>query len=290
MEEGENGYTTVGQRGRKSGRRDPYQKWLSNTYHTLVREVIESNNWGINVNQITAKLGELLTPEFRKRLEDRAFKPGWKMPKGKPTRKSVGEHLSELCADPETQVAKIGGRYYIVDSSSSQLNASVKAALQRKENMLEYNISPARNLAGCYAITDPASSGGLFMELFEQQARKFIDTGYWLEDILAYMIRYKLFSNDVYSKENGLDKRMLREGWERCFGNTRLLVFVCAVSPPDFLDYMMSRHGSRWAAGFLEKRWDSIIEKAAKSPASEIEVAALSAIRGGTFRIRRRNA
>jgi hypothetical protein len=286
VEEDENGYTLAGRRGRKSGKRDPYQKWLSKTYHTLVREVIESNNWGLNLNQITAKLGELLTPEFRKRLEDEALKPGWKMPKGKPTRKSVGEHLSELCADPKTQVARIGGRYYIVDSSSTQLNASVRQVLQKK-NMIEYNISPARNVAGCYTFTDPLSSAGLFIDLFNQQVERFIDSGYWLEDILAHMVRYNLFSNGVYSKENGLDKRTLRDGWERCFGNTRLLVLTCAISPPDFLDYMLSRHGNRWAMSFLEKRWDAIMEKAAKNPASELEAMALSVLREGTYPLRR---
>ena len=289
MEESENGYPKMG-RGRKWGETDPYQKWVSATYHALVRRVVESNNWGLNIVEITAKLGELLTPEYRQRLEASAPKHGWKMPKGKPTRKSVGEHLSELCSDHKTQVAKIGGGYYIVDSSSTQLNASVRAVLQQKKNMIEYNISPARNVAGCYTFTDPASAGGLFIDLFEQQVRKFIDSGYWLEDILAHMIRYNLFSNGVYSKENGLDRRTLRESWERCFGNTRLLVLACAISPPDFLDYMMSRHGNRWTACFLEKKWDSIIEKTTKNPASEFEVTALSATREGTFPMRRRNA
>jgi hypothetical protein len=256
----------------------------------LVREVVKSNNWGLNVNQITEKLDELLTPEYRKRLEDRAPKPGWKMPKGSPTRKSVGEHLSEFCADPKTQVAKIGGRYYVVDYSSSHLNKSVKAVLQPKGNMLEYNISPARNLAGSYAITDPADSCGLFTDLFEQQVKKFIDCGYWLEDILEYMIRYELISKDAYSKENGLDKRMLRESWERCFGNTRLVVFASAISPPDFLDYMMSPHGSRWTSNILEKKWDSIMERAAKNPPSKFGVAAQSEIRRQAFRTRRRIA
>ena len=48
---------------------DPYQKWVSATYHALVRGVVKSNNWGLNIVEITAKLGELLTPEYRQRLE-----------------------------------------------------------------------------------------------------------------------------------------------------------------------------------------------------------------------------
>jgi len=276
-------------RGRKSGKTDPYQEWVSATYHTLVRKVVESNNWGLNIIEITAKLGELLTPEYRQRLEATVLEHGWKMPKGKPTRKIVGNHLNAMCGDPEKAVARVGGGYYIVDSSSTQLNASVRKVL-RKKNWFDWNISFARNLAGCYTITDPAKSHHLFIDLFEQQVKRFHGSGYWLKDILAYMIRYNLISSEVYSKENGLDKKMLREGWERCFGNTRLLVLAYAVSPPDFLEYLMSRHGASWVTKVLEKRWDSIMGEVAKRPRSEHDIAALSSIRQGAWPIRRREA
>ena len=287
MEESENGYPKMG-RGRKSGEPDPYQKWVFATYHALVRRVVESNNWGLNIVEITAKLGELLTPEYRQRLEASAPKRGWKMPKGKPTRKIVGDHLNAMCTDHRTNVAKIGGGYYIVDSSSSQLNASVREVLQQKKNLVDWNISLARNLAGCYTVTDPAKSHGLFFDLFQQRVNEFIERGYWLKDILAYMIRYDLISSEVYSKQNGLDRKMLREGWKRCFGNTRLLVLAYAVSPPDFLEYMMSPHGNSWATNFLDKKWDSIMNKVKKRPRSEFEMAALSAIRERTFPTRSR--
>jgi hypothetical protein len=212
------------------------------------------------------------------------------MPKGKPTRKKVGEHLNALWADPKESVARVGGGYYLIDSSSTRLNASVRKFV-RKKNLVEWNISPARNLAGCYTITDPAKSHYLFFDLFQQQVKEFIfESRYWLEDILEHMLRHKLVSSEVYSKENGLDKKMLREGWQRCFGNTRLLVLAYAVSPPDFLDYLMSPHGNSWATNFLEKKWDSIMNEAARRPRSELGMAALSKVRQGALPIRRREA
>jgi hypothetical protein len=255
----------------------------------LVRKVVESNNWGLNIIEITAKLGELLTPEYRQSLEATAPKRGWKMPKGRPTRKIVGNHLNAMYGDPKKAVARVGGGYYIVDSSSTQLNASVRKVLRKKKNWFDWNISLARNLAGCYTITDPAKSHYLFFDLFQQQVKEFIESGYWLEDILAYMIRYDLISTEVYSKENGLDKKMLREGWERCFENTRLLVLACAISPPDFLEYMMSRHGTSWVTNVLEKKWDSIMNEVAKRPRSELGIAALFKIRQEAWPIRRRD-
>jgi len=268
---------------------DPYQRWVYATYHSLIRDLIKSNNYGLNISQITARLGELLTPEYRQRLETPVLKHGWKMPKGKPTRKKVGEHVYALWADPKESVARVGGGYYFVDSSSTRLNASVRQVL-RKENWVDWNISPARNLAGCYTATDPPTSHHLFIDLFKQQVKGFISGGYWLNDILAYMIRYKLISTEVYSKGNGIDKRLLREGWERCFGNTRLLLLAYAISPPDFLEYLMSRHGASWATNVLEKKWDSIMNEVAKRRRSELGIAALSKIRQEPWPIRRREA
>jgi hypothetical protein len=51
----------------------------------------------------------------------------------------------------------------------------------------------------------------------------------------------------------------------------------------------MSRHGASWIANFLEKKWDSIMNEVAKKPRSELEIAALSAIRG-VLPTRRREA
>ena len=275
--------------GRREGIIDPYQEWVSTTYHSLIRDLIKSNNYGLNVSQITARLAELLTPEYRQRLEAPVLKHGWKMPKGKPTLKTVAEHLNALWAYPKESVARVVGGYYFIDSSSTRLNASVRKSV-RKKNLVEWNISVARNLAGCYTITDPAKSHYLFFELFQQQVKEFRESGYWLKDILEHMLRYKLVSSEVYSKENGLDKKMLREGWERCFGNTRLLVLAYAVSPPDFLEYLMSPHGTSWATHFLEKKWDSIMNEIAKRPRSELGIAALSSIRQAALPIRRREA
>jgi len=183
------------------------------------------------------------------------------MPKGKQTRKIVGKHVNAMWSDPSERVERIGGGYYIVDSSSTELNKSVRKVLQKKR-LVDWNISAARNVAGCYTVTSPVKSRNLFIDLFQQQVNRFIDSGYWLDDILEYMLGYELVSSQVYSKENGINKKMLREGWERCFGNTRLLVLAHAISPPDFLHYIMSPHGITWATNVLSDKWDSIMSKA----------------------------
>jgi hypothetical protein len=40
-------------RGRRTGIVDPYQKWVHATYRSLVRDVIKSDNSGLNISQIT---------------------------------------------------------------------------------------------------------------------------------------------------------------------------------------------------------------------------------------------
>ena len=69
-----------------------------------------------------------------------------------------------------------------------------------------------------------------------------------------------------------------------------MLVLAYAVSPPDFLEYLMSRHGTSWATNVLEKKWDSIMNEVAKRPRSELDIAALSEIRQRAWPLRRREA
>jgi hypothetical protein len=108
---------------------------------------------------------------------------------------------------------------------------------------------------------------------------RFIDSGFWLDEILAYAISYRFISHKVYSKKKGtIDKGLLRKGWENCFGDMELLIFACAISPPEFLRFLASPRGASWAARILGKNWDSIM-KVGEKPRSKAEIRAEQLIR-----------
>lgn len=218
----------------------------------MIHKTLESNP-GFNVSQISEKTG----------LD----------------RRTVRKHLGKM--QDKSLVDKIGAGYFLAGGSSAELNNLVRKAI--RENFLgEHNILFVRNVAGCYTIVDPDESHFMFQDLFEPKVNRFKEDGLWLDEILVYAIRYGLVSRRVYSKkEKTIDRGLLRKGWKRCFGDTRLLVFAYAISPPDFLRYLASPRGMSWATRFLETRWDSIMKEVAERPVPKTERAAFQFIKDG---------
>jgi hypothetical protein len=176
-------------------------------------------------------------------------------------------------------VKKISAGYFLASGTSDELNNLVKKAF-RESFLGEHNILFARNIAGCYSIVDPQKSHFVFQDLFESKVIRFMDDGLWLDEILAYAIRHGFVSGRVYSKkEKTINKKLLREGWERCFRDTRLLVFAYAISPPDFLSFLLSPRGISWARRILETNLDSIMKEVNESPVPEHARRALRSIK-----------
>jgi len=192
-------------------------------------------------------------------------------------RKTIRKHLGKM--QDRSLAEKIGAGYFLAGGSSDKLNSLVKKAF--RENFLgEHNILFVRNVAGCYTIVDPDKSHFLFQDLFESKVKRFKDDGLWLDEILVYAIRYGFVSRRVYSKKRRkIDRELLRRGWRRCFGNTRLLVFACAISPPDFLRYLSSPRGISWATRVLETKWNSIMNEVAKRSVAKTNRSALQRLR-----------
>ena len=224
---------------RRHGKRRPnmldeHQAKLSSDHRALIRKILASNP-GLNVSQI-AEIAAL-------------------------DRKTIRKHLGEM--QDKSLAKKIGADYFLASGTSDELNNLVKKTF-REGFLNAHNVLFARNIAGCYSITDPDESRYDFQNLFESKVVRFILDGLWLDEILADAIRLGFVSDQVYS-EKGIDQELLRKGWKLCFGDTRLIVFAYAISPPDFLSYLQSKRGKSWAEGVLEARWDWIMKKVAES-------------------------
>lgn len=237
-------------RRRRPGKPDRLQRKLSSDHRAVVRKILESNP-GLNVSQI-AEIAAL-------------------------DRKTIRRHLGEM--QDKSSVEKVGAGYFLASGSSDKLNNLVRKAF--RENLIgEHNILFARNIAGCYSIVDPQKSHFVFQDLFESKVKRFKDDGLWLDEILAYAITHGFVTGRVYSKkEKTINKKLLREGWEHCFRDTRLLVFAYAISPPDFLRYLLSPRGISWVTRVLETKWDSIMKEVTERPVPKTARRALQWIR-----------
>ena len=228
----------------------------------MIREIVGANP-GLNVSQIARKLAQ--------------FKPSERtLTIGKEPRITVRKHLNAMLKDRE--VARFAGVYFLSGGYSTELNNWVKTVL-RRNFIADCNIPFAPNVAGCYLVSDPDFSHNPLIGLFEPLVERFAKSCFWLEDILTYAIGGGLMSARVYSNENGMiDKKKLMQGWNRCFGNTRLIVLAYAISPPELLSYITSDRGQSWATDILGQKWEAIVQ-AAKRRRSKLRALAESEAR-----------
>lgn len=224
--------------GKRPGVLNHHQTQLYSEHGTLIRNTLASNP-ELNVSQISEKT----------QLD----------------RRTIRKHLVNL--QRQGAVMNYGAGYFLVDGSSDELHSSVGKAF-KEISITRINIPFVRNAAACYTIVDPDKSRYAFEDLFESKLNQFLESGFWLDEILAYAMRRGFLSSRAYSKEKKkpIDTRLLREVWQRCFGDTRLLVFACAVSPPELLRFLTSVRGNSWSTRFLRHKWDSIMREVDRKP------------------------
>ena len=82
-------------------------------------------------------------------------------------------------AEPR-KVAKVGAGFFLAGGSSDELNELVRKAI-RDNYIVERNMTPARNVAGCYTVVDTDRRHHAFEDLFELKVCRFIESGFWLD-------------------------------------------------------------------------------------------------------------
>jgi hypothetical protein len=232
----------------------------------MVAYIVRNNPW-LNINQMTERLIELkpkwkeMTTKYRKQNEG-------ELPKGKPTRKTVRKHIRQMLTAGE--VLSVGGLFVspgdYVNKESSDLNRSLRRTLS-KGLCESRNFGYAGSVAGCYIFSQPAFSHQGFQDLFNIESEQFKESFFWLDEILRYAISIGKISPRTYSR-NEIDMALLRQGWGECFGKTKLFVFAIAISPPKFLEFLMTNPGKALMTHRLEKSWQSIVEKAERDRAN----------------------
>ena len=214
-------------------------------------------NPGLNINQITEKLVDVRDkwPELIKPYgsEER------QLPKGKPTRKTVSRHLRFL--QMKGMVVEVGGvflsAYDYLEKYAASLDKSVLRLL--KSSVYDkWHFTPAAAVAACYTFIDPIpQSTQEFQAVTHIQQERVKESMFWLNDILRCAVISKKMSPKVISK-GAINMNLLKKGWTKFFGDTRLIVFSVAIDPAEFLDFLTTSPGRVLLGQRLEKDWNQI--------------------------------
>jgi hypothetical protein len=240
---------------------DPRNAWTDETYRNMVYYVLRVSDEALNINQITEKLRDIRDrwSDFAPPLPNNA---SWELPKGNPTRKTVSKHLKEML--DHAWVVTIGGLYIptrkYIDKNAVDLNQAVHQLISSQDPE-KWNFTHAAPVAGCYVFSEPPGSHRRIQDILHMQQKKFRDSLFWLDDLLRYAISTGALSTNVYSKHQ-LNVRLLKNGWERCFFNTKLVILAFAFSPKEFLEFLTTPPGKSLAEIHLEKNWEEIRSQA----------------------------
>lgn len=181
------------------------------------------------------------------------------------TRKTIRNHLKDMMKFG--QVVRFGDRYVLLRPplpirESTRLTNSVTLAVHGKLMHQRYYLM-APDVAGYFIVGDIDLSQGGFGNFFASHSREFEKDIFWLDKILAYGISHKYFPKDLYLQTtNSFDMTLLRRGWKRCFEDSKLLLFVFALSPAELLNFLTTPVGSALAARYLKERWGAILTEA----------------------------
>jgi hypothetical protein len=150
-------------------------------------------------------------------------------------------------------------RTEVWDQFNRSVSGLLSSGLQDK-----WNIAHADDVAACYVSSYPAWSHEKFEDFLRVPRKNFIDSLFWFDDILAYVIAHEHLSPKFYSKKKGIDVNLLKDGWNKCFGETELLVFSAAIDPRKFLQFLTSHTGKALANNHLSDSWGHVLEEARK--------------------------
>lgn len=242
---------------KKEGSLDPHQKWVEESYREMVSFVVRHNP-ALNINKITEKVVEI-RDKWPEMIEPYRKSEGRKLPKGKPTRKTVSKHLRAL--QNENLVVEVGGLFLsafdYLQKYSVSLDESVLKLLAGKAYD-KWSFTPAAKVAGCYTFSDPPPRlQQEYQAMTQIQRERFKDDLFWLDDILRCAIGAGKMSSEIYS-DGTIDVKLLKKGWKKFFQSTRLIVFAMAVNPPEFLEFLTTSPGRTLFAQRLQRNWDQI--------------------------------
>ena len=257
-----NGYTGK----RKPGKADPYQLWVGWIYRQAIRRIVNQHE-GLNITEIAARLPKsredvlqsirsLRNAESSYPLMNRSLP---RLGRGN-ARDTARKHLTEMLADGEVQ--KVGIKFYLRKPIESKKLTKSVGDLISKGPHRDWSFQTAQGAAIYRTIVDPHDKRHRLDGFLDGQVQRIAETVFYLDEILEQAIATGDLAEETYTPSTGtINMKLLRRGWRRYFGNTKLLALLFVFSPPKFLKFLGTPVGQDLAERMLSKYWDSILAR-----------------------------
>jgi hypothetical protein len=262
---------------RRRGQVNGTQSLIYSIYRSAIRNILELEPSGLNVSQITSRVPEMrnrlvkqpdfkLTPEQLRKLPDEATSD----------RKVIRKHLLQMWA--MGQVRYVDGMYYPIVREEPEIKElrhalylplappMSKALIEMTNETLsavepqDWRFPLLENGAIFRTYVNPAKFRNRFDDFFGKFLQDFKNDIFFLDELLEHAIAGGL-SPKFYNPTTGsVNMRLLREGWERYFEDTKAMVWVYAINPREFLHFIET-YGQAYVK---ERNWDKILARGRK--------------------------
>ena len=257
-----NGYTGK----RKPGKADPYQLWLGWIYREAIRRIVKQHV-GLNITEIAGRLPEsreellqgvrsLHNAEANFPMINRSLPP---LGKGK-ARDTARRHLTEMLAEGEVQ--RVGIRFYPKKPVKSDKLIESLSDIVSREPYIDWSFPTSQGAAIYRTIVYPKDSRHQLRSFFDRQVQRNAETVFYLDEILEHAIGTGKLVEEAYTPTTGsINVQLFKKGWNRYFGNTKLLALLFVFSPQKFLKFLGTPVGRDLAERMLSRHWKSILAR-----------------------------
>ena len=230
------------------------------------RRIVEQHP-GLNITEVAARLPESREEVWQFIRSLRNAESNYPMvnrnlpPLGQGSaRDTARKHLTEMLADGEVQ--RVGNRFYLKKPiESNELTKSINDLVSKGPHK-DWSYPTAQGAAICRTIVDPEDRRHKLDSFFDDQVLRVAETVFYLDEILEHGIGTEDLKKEVYTPSTGtINMKLLRRGWRRYFGNTKLLALLLVFSPPKFLKFLGTPVGQDLAERMLSKYWNSIVTR-----------------------------
>ena len=254
--------TTNPEGKRRRGQLNGTQSQILSIYGSAIMGIVAENP-GLNISEISRMLPKkreqvlrslTISPQLQRKLP----RPG----RGD-LRKTVRKHLTRMLA--HGQVRLISGRYYPREpSESKELIRSVDQTLSSVEPQ-NWSFPMAEDVAVYRTYVAPASNRFRFDAFFADHGSEFKNSLFFLQRILEDAIGSGHLSTKFYDlATNSLNMRLLREGWNAHFADTKLLIWAFAINQSKFLEFIETPSGKQWVMELLAANGERILARGRK--------------------------
>jgi hypothetical protein len=174
-------------------------------------------------------------------------------------RKTVRKHLVRMCAYGYARL--INGRYYPRESPASKELIEMVSETISTVAPQDWSFPLAEDVAIYRTyVNPPAPDPHRFDAFFADAESEFKNGLFSFESLLVDAIGTGHLSGKFYdAARNSLNMKLLRDGWNKHFNPTKVLIWTFVINPSKFLELIQTPKGQQWTKEMLAANWERIL-------------------------------